>query len=74
MGNVSGLRELTPAELELVSGGVWTDGFGNPEISVTGGDLWYPYNMWGDASGYGGGVGGGWQMSGAGLAFDIVSK
>lgn len=83
MGNVSGLRELTPAELELVSGGVWTDGFGNPEISVTGGDLWYSCNMWGDASGYGGGVGGSapydyadWlqQECAADLAVDMIAR
>lgn len=65
MDSVSGLRELTPAEWELVSGGVWTDGFGNPEIFVNGGGYWYSYDMWGDSVGYGGGGDGG-DRGGAG--------
>lgn len=65
----SSLRELTPAEWELVAGGYWTDGFGNPEINVEGKTPSDP-NPWGtwpyypdyDDNGdydYGGGGGGG---------------
>lgn len=36
MSTKVGFRELRPEEWELIAGGWWTDGFGNPEIVATG--------------------------------------
>jgi len=80
----TGLRELTTDEWELVAGGYWTDGFGNPEITVDGEGPsnpnplgpwpYYPdYDDDGDYDYGGGGGGGGEPMPTDADSHDVTS-